>query len=119
MGFKGWPNGSVPAVGIPRPSTPPWSMIGLPRPSSEPETVQVTKNIETLIDDGGEITLGSLPPHECTATAVDSRSCLAMLLRRNGESLNTPLKRLDKAIDFAWPNEVFIDEVNDGESDMP
>lgn len=80
--------------------------------------VQVTKNIEALIEDGGEITLGKLPPHECAATAVDGSNCLAMLVRRDGESLNALLKRLDKAIDFAWTNEVFIDEVNDGESDM-
>ena len=81
--------------------------------------VQVTKNIEALIDDGGEITLGALQPHECAATAADGSNCLAMLVRRDGESLNALLKRLDKAIGLAWSNDVFIDEVNDGESDLP
>ena len=80
--------------------------------------VQVTKNIEALIDDGGEITLGALPPHECAATAADGSNCLAMLVRRDGESLNALLRRLDKAIGLAWSNDVFIDEVNDGESDL-
>jgi hypothetical protein len=80
--------------------------------------VQVTKNIEALVDEGGEITLGALPPHECAATAADGSNCLAMLVRRNGESLNALLKRLDKAIGLAWANDVFIDEVNDGESDL-
>jgi len=73
--------------------------------------VQVTKNIEALIDDGGEITLGALPPHECAATAADGSNCLAMLVRRDGESLNALLKRLDKAIGLAWSNDMFIDEV--------
>jgi hypothetical protein len=41
-----------------------------------------------------------------------------MLVRRDGESLNALLRRLDKAIGLAWSNEVFIDEVNDGESDL-
>ena len=79
--------------------------------------VQVTKNIEALIDDGGELTLGALPPHECAATAVDGSNCLAMLVRRDGESLNAPLKRLDKAIGLAWSGDILIDEVNEGESD--
>jgi hypothetical protein len=80
--------------------------------------VQVSKNIETLIEDGGDITLGALPPHECAATAADGSNCLAMLVRRDGESLNALLRRLDKAIGLAWSNDVFIDEVNDGESDL-
>jgi hypothetical protein len=80
--------------------------------------VQVRKNIEALIEDGGEITLGALPPHECAATAADGSNCLAMLVRRDGESLNALLNRLDKAIGLAWSNDLFIDEVNDGKSDL-
>ena len=80
--------------------------------------VQVSKNIEALIEDGGDITLGALPPHECAATAADGSNCLAMLVRRDGESLNALLRRLDKAIGLAWSNEMFIDEVNNGESDL-
>ena len=80
--------------------------------------VQVTKNIEVLIEEGGEITLGALPPHECAATAVDGSNCLAMLVRHDGETLNALLKRLDKAIGLAWSDDVFIDEVNNGESDL-
>ena len=80
--------------------------------------VQVSKNIEALIEDGGDITLGALPPHDCAATASDGSNCLAMLVRRDGESLNALLKRLDKAIGLTWSNDVFIDEVNDGESDL-
>ena len=70
------------------------------------------KNIEALIDDGGEITLGALPPHECAATAADGRNALAMLVRRDGETLNTLLKRLDRAIAAYYDNGETVDEVN-------
>ena len=36
----------------------------------------------------------------------------------NGESLNALLRRLDKAIGLAWSDDMFVDEVNDGESDL-
>ena len=79
----------------------------------------LTNYIEALIEDGGEITLGALPPHQCVATAADASNCLAMLVRRDGESLDALLTRLDNAIGLAWSNDTFIDEVNDGESDLP
>jgi len=77
-----------------------------------------TNYIQALIEEGGEITLGALPPHDCAAAAADGSNCLAMLVRRDGESLNALLKRLDKAIGLAWSKDLFIDEVNDGESDL-
>ena len=55
------------------------------------------KNIEALIDDGGEITLGRVSGTGCAATAAE-HNALAMLVRRDGETLNALLKRLDKAI---------------------
>lgn len=70
------------------------------------------KNIETLIDEGGEISVGKLPPFDCVAAASDPSNCLAMLVRRDGESFNALLKRLDKAIGNAWSGDLFIDEVN-------
>jgi hypothetical protein len=79
---------------------------------------QSTKNIEALIADGGDVSIGALPPHECAATAADGSNCLAMLVRRDGETFNALLKRLDKAIGMAWSDDLFIDEVNDGESDL-
>lgn len=78
--------------------------------------VQLTKNIETLIEEGGEITLGRLPPFHCVATATDESNCLAMLVRRNGETLNQLMLRLDKAIHLAWTDDRFTDEVNGGPS---
>ena len=79
--------------------------------------VQLGKSIETLIEEGGNITLGRLSPFDCVATAVDESNCLAMLVRRDGESLNQLMRRLDKAIQLAWDDDYFTDEVNGGPSD--
>ena len=37
------------------------------------------KNIEVLIADGGDITIGAIYPIECAATAADSHNTVAML----------------------------------------
>ena len=77
--------------------------------------VQLTKNIETLIEDGGAITVGKVAPFECVATATDDADvCLAMLVRRDGETLNQLITRPDHAIHLAWTDDWFTDEVNDG-----
>ena len=39
------------------------------------------KNIEALIADGGDITIGAIYPIECAATAADSHNTVAMLGR--------------------------------------
>ncbi len=70
------------------------------------------KNIEALIADGGDITIGSVYPIECVATAADASNAVAMLVRRDGETLNALLKRLDKAIGKFYEHDEIIDEVN-------
>jgi hypothetical protein len=68
------------------------------------------ENIAALVEGGGEVTLGRLDAiGKCVATACDDAQCLAMLVRREGDAL---LKRLDAAINDAYQNERFIDEVN-------
>ena len=69
-------------------------------------------NIAALIENGGQLTLGALYPIKCVAVANDDHSCLAMLQRRRGESLQQLLERLDAAIDHAWATDDFIDEIN-------
>ena len=74
--------------------------------------ISTLKNIAALVEGGGEITLGHLDAiGKCVATATDDAQCLAMLVRRNGESLDALLHRLDAAIVDAYENEHFIDEV--------
>ncbi len=71
------------------------------------------KNIAALVEGGGEITLGYLDAiGKCVATATDDAQCLCMLVRREGESLDALLRRLDAAIVDAYENEHFTDEVN-------
>ena len=70
------------------------------------------ENIESLIDGNGEITIGSIGPIRCAATAADEDQCLAMLVRRRGESLMQLLSRLDAAIENAYENQIFEDKIN-------
>ena len=65
---------------------------------------------ELIID--GEITVGTLVPVGCVAMATDGHNSLAMLKRREGETLAQLLTRLDLAIDKAFTEEVFTDEIN-------
>ena len=69
-------------------------------------------NIEDLIDEGGQITVGHLHPIPCVAVANDESNTLAMLRRRPDESLQQLLERLDTAIAQARDTETFIDEIN-------
>jgi hypothetical protein len=68
-------------------------------------------NIADLISDG-EITVGVLHPVGCVATATDGYNCLAMLVRRRGETLAQLLTRLDQAIDKALTEDIYTDEIN-------
>ena len=75
--------------------------------------ISTLTNITALIEGGGEITLGHLDAiGKCVATATDDAQCLAMLVRRKGESLDALLRRLDAAIVDAYENEHFADEIN-------
>ena len=74
-------------------------------------------NIEFLVNGNGEITIGAIASIPCAATAADEDQCLAMLVRRNGETLRQLLIRLDRAIEIAAEDEAFIDEINNGPDD--
>ena len=63
---------------------------------------QALANIAALIDDGGQITIGAIPPIACAAVATADEDCLAMLQRRPDEDLHALLARLDTAIATAW-----------------
>jgi hypothetical protein len=68
-------------------------------------------NIADLIE-YGQITVGVLHRVGAVAVASDSHNSLAMLVRRQDETLQALLKRLDRAIDIAINEEVFTDEIN-------
>ena len=69
-------------------------------------------NIDELISNGGEISIGQIGPVKCAATACDDDNCLAMLQRRSGETLYQLLVRLNQAIALAWDKGQFTDEIN-------
>jgi hypothetical protein len=68
-------------------------------------------HIAELIADG-EITVGVLYPVGCVAVATDGHNSLAMLKRRRGETLEQLLTRLDQAIERAWTEDIYTDEIN-------
>jgi hypothetical protein len=68
-------------------------------------------NIAQLIS-YGEITIGVLDPVGCVAVATDGHSSLAMLMRRPGETFAQLLTRLDQAIDKAFTEDIYTDEIN-------
>jgi len=68
-------------------------------------------NIEELINHG-DITIGTLRPVGCVATAADEDCTYAMLVRRRGETLSQLLVRLDQAIYKALAEDLFTDEIN-------
>ena len=74
-------------------------------------------NIGFLIDGNGDITIGSVASIPCAATAVDGDTTYAMLVRRDGETLEQLLIRLDRAIEMAVEDEILIDEINNGPDD--
>lgn len=69
-------------------------------------------NIELLLLDGGSISIGAIDSFDCVAAAADAHNSLAMLVRREGETIIALLDRLDKAIAVAMDNGDIIDEVN-------
>lgn len=81
-------------------------------PSSGASSLPDLSNIEQLVDGAGQITIGAVHPLRCVAIANDGHSSLAMLLRRDGETLMQLLIRLDAAIAKAYNEETSTDEVN-------
>ena len=70
------------------------------------------ENIECLIDGDGDISIGRFGPVRCAAVACDEGGSLAMLQRKPNETLAQLLERLDKAIEKAWEEEIYTDEIN-------
>jgi hypothetical protein len=67
-------------------------------------------NLDALIEDGGEITLGREDDYPCVAIATDE-DVVAMLVRREGETLTALLRRLDRAVGTYFESGEVTDEV--------
>ncbi len=88
--------------------------INKPTRGVEKKTVIDADLLPHLADliDYGEITIGMLEPVGGVATAIDGSNCLAMLVRREGETFLQLLQRLDLAVALAFTEDIFTDEVN-------
>ncbi len=69
-------------------------------------------NIDFLVQGRGDVTLGQVGPIECAATAADGDQMLAALVRRDNESFEELLDRLDAALQRRWDTDELIDEIN-------
>lgn len=69
-------------------------------------------NIEALVNNGGNVSIGDIPPVPCAAVAAHESNMLAALRRREGESLVDLLDRLDMAVGKAFDKEIYTDEIN-------
>jgi hypothetical protein len=69
-------------------------------------------NIESLIDNDGQITIGQMSPVGSVAIANDESGTLAMLRKHPGESFANLLGRLDRAIEHAREYDEIVDEIN-------
>lgn len=83
-----------------------------PAPASQPDPVRLPlPHIEELIE-FGEITVGNKYPVGGVAVASDGHNALAMLVRRDGETLAQLLTRLDQAVAKALDQDIYTDEIN-------
>jgi hypothetical protein len=74
--------------------------------------------LEALLDDGGQIMLGTVKPIVGAAVAHDGRQTLAMLKRRPDETVEQLLQRLDRAVYTAIDTGTRVDEINQPKSDV-
>jgi hypothetical protein len=68
-------------------------------------------------DGNAGFAIGRLSPIPSVAPAVDQDTTCALLVRRDGETFEQLLARLDRAIQTAVDDEIFIDEINNGPDD--
>ena len=70
------------------------------------------ENIKCLVENNGEISIGRFGPCRFAAVAIDCDNMIAALKKKKDESLEELLNRLDKAIDLAFEEEIYTDEIN-------
>ena len=73
-------------------------------------------SIQTLIDGGGQIMIGTVTPIREAAVAHDGQKTLVMLRRRPSEAIPDLLLRLDAAIATANTTGTRVDEINKSSS---
>ena len=70
------------------------------------------ENLKWFVENDGNVSIGSFGAVRCAAVANDRDNMIAALEKRNDESIEDLLNRLDKAINLALEEGEFIDEIN-------
>jgi hypothetical protein len=70
------------------------------------------KHLEALIEDGGNITIGPIGAAPCPAAAADAHNAIAMIVRKEGETLAALPRRLDPAVGRFYVHDEITDEIN-------
>lgn len=82
---------------------------------ASPLASSIYPNIDEFTEHG-QIVIGFVEPVGGVAIASEGRETIAMLRRRENEPFKQLLARLDRAIESATINEVYVDEVNTPEN---
>ena len=85
-----------------------------PKPIAPPRSYSLDRTLTSIEElmKYGEITVSNVRRVGCVAVAHDGRQTVAMLLRREGETVSELLARLDLAIAKARAEGIRVDEVN-------
>jgi hypothetical protein len=80
-------------------------------------TSSALAHIQALIDNGGQIMVGTIAPIKGAAVGHDGKKTLVMLRRQPREAVPDLLARLDAAIATAQSTGSRVDEINSASSD--
>jgi hypothetical protein len=76
------------------------------------------QHITALVANAGHVTVGHIAHIECAAIAADEHTVFATVVRRQGESFDELLQRLEQAIGRALNEGVFTNEVDGGHFEL-
>jgi hypothetical protein len=83
-----------------------------PRPASGPGRPLLATLEWFVINAGGQVTLGAVPPIGCAVIAHDGQHTRVALKRQTDESLMRLLLRFDEALIRALDRDAVVDEIN-------
>lgn len=83
-----------------------------PRPVTGPATPLLATLEWFVLNAGGQITLGAVPPIGCAVIAHDGKHTRVALKRHNDENLMRLLLRFDAALVRALDENAIVDEIN-------
>jgi hypothetical protein len=83
-----------------------------PRPATGPGSPLLATLEWFVINGGGQVTLGAMPPIGCAAIAHDGKHTRVALKRKTDENLTRLLLRFDEALVSALDHDGVVDEIN-------